>query len=337
MDTTDEGRELKRPNGQPLRVLVTGATGFIGSNLVQFLHDKGCEVQAIARGDVAQTPAIARVYRYTGETQQVMDAVAEVKPDVVFHLASLFLASHNFSQVTDLIASNVLFGCQLLEAMRSAGATALVNAGTAWQHFDGDGYVPTNLYAATKQAFEDLALYYVQTAGLRMVTLRLYDTYGPGDTRRKLIRLLLDCARTGEPLGMSPGEQVIDLGHIDDVCRAFWAAANLVQSETDGSAEVYAISGGDRRSLRGIAALVEQVAGKKLPINFGALPYRAREVMVPWVGAPLPGWKAAGFVRRLHSQHDGVSKVASSATQGEFSWLYPARLILLNCHVRRSK
>jgi nucleoside-diphosphate-sugar epimerase len=278
----------------PRRALVTGATGFIGSHLLDHLKLAGWQVAVLSRPAAADllgtNPSVSKVYVYTGTTQEAVNAVAEFKPDTVFHLGSLFLATHNSSQVEPLITSNVLFGTQLLEAMKAANVTALVNTGSSWQNYSCDAYRPVNLYAATKQAFEDVLGYYTDAAGVRAITLRLYDSYGPSDTRRKLLRLLLDCLKTGKPLGMSPGEQVLDLVHVDDICRAFLQAAALVEQQQPGNS-IYAVSGGQRRTLQQVVATLAEAAGRPLPVQFGALPYRAREVMTPWVGRTVPGWE----------------------------------------------
>ena len=234
--------------------------------------------------------------------EDVQAAVSDLQPTAVFHIASMVLTAHTPAEIGPLIAANVLFGTQLLEAMRQAGNAVLVNAGTGWQNYAEDGpwdlpaYRPVNLYAATKQAFEAVLQFYVET-GLSAATLRLFDTYGPRDRRRKLIHLLVDTLSTREPLGMSPGDQVVDLVHVVDICRAFeHAALGLMQGRlTDGAAhaaEVYAISGGQRRTLREAIATFEKAAGARLPITFGARPHRPREVMHPWDGPPLPGWQA---------------------------------------------
>ena len=281
------------------RALVTGATGFIGSHLVIHLHQAGWEVAAIARNIPSQgnlNPAVSKAYQYTGQTSELMTAVADFKPTAVFHLASLFLAAHTPEQIEPLITANVLLGTQLLEAMSKAGCTVLINAGTAWQNytpqppFDAEQFRPVNLYAATKQAFEDIVMYYVQVAQLRSITLRLFDSYGPGDTRRKLLRLLLDSLKTGQPLSMSPGDQLVDLVHVDDICRAFLHAATLAFRLAEPAARVYAISGQQRRTLQQVAATLEEAAGRRLPLQFGQRPHRPREVMHPWEGPVLPEW-----------------------------------------------
>ncbi len=276
------------------RAMVTGATGFVGSHLVSHLNAEGWEVAALARPAAARllelNAAISRVYVYNDTTEDAVDSIADFRPHVVFHLASLFLATHNSETVEPLISSNILLGTRVLEAMKAANITALINTGTSWQSYQGTPYSPVNLYAATKQAFEDILAYYVESSGIRAITLRLYDSYGPGDTRRKILRLLLDCLRTGVPIAMSPGEQVLDFVHVDDLCRAFSQAAVLVERLQPGNT-VYAVSGGQRCTLRQVLATLEQAVGRPIPVQFGATPYRDREVMNPWVGPQLPGWE----------------------------------------------
>jgi nucleoside-diphosphate-sugar epimerase len=299
-----------RTLGTARRALITGATGFIGSHLLDHLQAAGWEIAVLARPAAASTlsqkHAPLKVYQYRGATTEVLEAMVEYRPEVVFHLSSHFLAAHDSAQIESLVSSNILFGTQLLEAMKVAGVTGLVNAGTSWQNYTGDVYNPVNLYAATKQAFEDIIAYYAQTAGICTVTLRLYDSYGQGDQRRKLLRLLLESLRTGEPLGMSPGDQVMDLVHVDDICRAFLRASELALEMPAGTS-VYAVSSGERRSLKQVVATLEEAAGRKFAIQFGVRPYRDREVMIPWEGPPLPGWAPKislleGFKRLVNEQ-----------------------------------
>lgn len=218
--------------------------------------------------------------------------LSELRPTVVFHLSSLFLSSHQAEDIKPLIEANLLFGTQLVDAMGRVGIRRMVNTGTSWQHYESRDYSPVNLYAATKQAFEEILQYYVEAHGMQIITLKLFDTYGPDDHRQKLFSLLKRAAE-GEPLDMSPGAQCIDLVHVGDVAEAFRIAAErLLDGQVSGH-ERYAVSSGNPMSLRDVVGLVESALKRKLPIEWGGRPYRSREVMQPWVGSALPGWKPA--------------------------------------------
>lgn len=274
--------------------LVTGATGFIGSHLVSRLLGDGWRVECVVRpeSDCSDLPPEVVCSVHDGSTAALTGIVADAAPDVVFHLASLFISEHGPEHVVPLLASNVVFGAQLLEAMAVAGVSSLVNTGTSWQHFCDANYEPVNLYAATKQAFEDIARFYVDARGLDILTLELFDTYGPDDPRLKLFRLLADTAASGATLQMSAGEQLLDLVYVDDVIDAFMVAAERLLSEGFTGAESFAVSASQRISLRELVSFYSEVTGAEVRVNWGGRPYRQREVMVPATRTPvLPDWE----------------------------------------------
>lgn len=280
--------------------LVTGASGFLGGNLARTLADADVPVALVLRPSTTRSlaglddhPSVT-VHEHDGTAAGLRAIVQRVEPQACFHLASLFLASHCPGDVDALVESNIRFGAQLVESLTlDATDCVLVDTGTSWQHFaSGDAYRPVNLYAATKQAFQDLLAFYCDARGLRAITLQLFDTYGPGDARPKLLALLARHARSGEPLKMSSGEQLLDLVHVDDVTAAFLRAAELLQAPgRDAGHVAYGVSSGAALSLRELVDLVGGVLGVPSPVELGALPYRDREVMVPWSPPQqLPGW-----------------------------------------------
>ncbi|MEX0383157.1 NAD(P)-dependent oxidoreductase [Spiribacter sp. 1M153] len=277
------------------RALITGASGFVGSHLARHLLGEDWQVHAIVRPEsdrAALTRANGlRVHEYTGSMDSMLSILGIVKPDAVFHLASLFVSEHDPEDIDRLVKSNILFGTQLAEAMSQVGANLLVNTGTAWQHYEADSYNPVNLYAATKQAFEDLLDYYIEGRGLRAITLKLHDTYGPGDSRKKLINLLVSVAKSNITLDMSPGEQKLNLVYIDDVVSAFEVAAKRLLNNPEIKQESFSVEAAETCTIKQLVSEFEAVVGRPLPISWAGRPYRQREVMEPWAGAGLPNWE----------------------------------------------
>ena len=277
--------------------VVTGATGFIGSNLTKRLLDDGWEVHLIVRpgSGLEQIQGISNkvnFHKYDGSVDCLADTFKSVKPTVVFHLASLFIAQHETKDIEPLIKSNLLFPTQLIEAMTLNDVFNLINTGTSWQHFEDNTYSPVCLYAATKQSFEAILQFYIETTNLKTITLKLFDTYGPDDPRPKLIPLLGKLAKGQHSIAMSPGEQLIDILYIDDVIDAYMIAAGRLLANEAEKSESYALSSAEPVNLKELVAIYSQVVNKELPIDWGSRSYRSREVMIPWSkGKPLPGWK----------------------------------------------
>lgn len=275
-----------------MRALITGGTGFVGRHLARTLSARGATVFALVRPDSDTTPleGHATTLRIGLDAEAVAEAVAQAAPDVTFHLASLFRAEHGPKDIVPMLEANLTFGTLLLDALARQGAGRLINTGTSWQHYRDAPYDPVCLYAATKQAFETLIEFYVRAHGFRVTTLELTDTYGPDDPRGKIIALLMRVAASGEVLRLSPGEQEIDLVHIDDVTAAFRLAAERLADAPDGTHDRYAVSSGRPLPLRDLAALIGRIAGRPIHAEWGARPYRRREVMTTWNGGTLPGW-----------------------------------------------
>ncbi|MHB1097276.1 MAG: NAD-dependent epimerase/dehydratase family protein [Gemmatimonadaceae bacterium] len=283
--------------------LVTGGTGFVGRSLVRRLVGHGQRVALIVRNrsGVTTLGSLAdrvEVHEHDGSLERMSEIVAAVRPSVVYHLASLSLVEHKPEDVRGLIESNIVFGTQLLEAMRVNGIHQLVNTGTYWQYASDGSYDPMCLYAATKQAFEAILVYYSRAYGLRSVTLVLFDTYGPGDSRRKLIPQLLETNEFSNPLDLSPGFQRIALTYVEDVIDAFERASILAAELPNGTCESWDVRGAETIELREVVDVVSRQCGRNVPVRWGARDYRPRERMIPFgTGRTLPGWTARTSLR----------------------------------------
>lgn len=279
-----------------MKIVVTGSTGFVAKSLIEDLISEGNQVYAIIR-EGSDTTGIADGTHFfidSGDSKSLVDFFNELKPDGVVHLASLFLAQHNIEETEALVVSNVLFGTRLLEASVQSNVKWFINTGTFWQHYNNDEYNPVNLYAATKQAFQDIAKFYYETKKINFVTIKLNDTFGPGDTRKKIFNLWRNLSESKETLGMSPGDQVIDISYIEDIVDAYRLMINHLENDNNctSTGNIYAVSSNERMPLKELAKVYEKATNQTLNIVWGERPYRDREVMLPWnKGVAVPGWR----------------------------------------------
>ncbi|MFO1251981.1 MAG: NAD(P)-dependent oxidoreductase [Inhella sp.] len=293
-----------------MKALITGASGFVATELAAQLSRAGHQCIGLSRSSrpPARPEHFAQVLAFEPDrlAEQLAEQLATLQPDLVFHTATRFVAEHQAQDVQPVLEANVLFGCQLLEAMRQAGLRRLVNCSSHWVHFEGAAPRPSNFYALSKQMFENALDYYGDAFGIGSTTLILGDSYGPADPRGKLVSALIDAAHSGRELALSPGQQRLSLTHVRDVAAALQVAGERQLQASEPLREQFTVSGELIRLVDLIEA-VQAVTGRPLHAKLGARPYRFREVMQPSLHAapPLPGWQASIPLR------DGLRELAA--------------------------
>lgn len=277
-----------------MKILLTGATGFIGKNLVKAL---GIEHEVVILTRATTNQSLVKdnqVIISDRDPKQLEKRITAHRFDGVIHLASFYINQHRLEDIEPLVQSNIVFGTHVLELAQKNHVKWFINTGTLFQHFENKLYNPVNLYAATKQAFEIIAKYYYESSDLNFVTLKLNDTYGPGDTRRKIFNLWKKCAESGKELKMSSGNQIMDMLYIDDVVDGFLMLVKLISEDQVKSlcGSSFCLPSKQRVSLKELASIFEKVTGTKLNIDWGYIDYRPREVMEPAsIVEALPGWE----------------------------------------------
>jgi CDP-paratose synthetase len=291
-----------------MNIFITGATGFIGKHIVRNLINEGNQITISLYND-EKSPFNSLVSTYKLDENNIKRDVLFLKSkkfDGIIHLASLYLTVHQPEDAVRLIDTNVRFSTYLLECAVQSNIKWFLNTGTFWQHYQNIDHSPVNLYAASKQAFESIAQYFIETNKIIFNTLRLSDTYGPNDTRSKIFNLWEKIAKSGETLHMSAGEQIIDISYIDDIVSAFVILSKHLQNQNSKTINgaVYAVKAEKRYTLIQLAKIFEDVTNYNLNINWGKLAYREREVMKPWeYGEVVPGWRSKVSIQ------EGITKL----------------------------
>lgn len=208
-----------------MRILITGITGYIGSNLARHLL-KQHQIFGLSHGNTPRSTYISSIQDqvewlpYTGDGNSLSSQLQSIKPDLVYHLATYYTGSHEMEHIPKLIESNIVLGTQLLQAMAQAQCSKLIYTTSIMEHYQSQAYCPLNLYAATKKAFSDILEFYTNSELIQSGTLVLSDTYGSDDQRPKILNLIRNHQSSSETLALSDGQQDYVLVHVDDVVRA---------------------------------------------------------------------------------------------------------------------
>jgi len=277
---------------KPKRVLVTGATGFVGANLARRLVSDGHEVHLLVR------PRDTR-WRIKGILDDVMlhectlqqdelveKTVATIDPEWVFHLAA-YGAYSSQRNVRDIVSTNYNGTINLVEACLKTGFEAFVNAGTSSEY----GYVdhapretelpePNSHYAATKAGATLYCSYVAHHQSRRITTLRLYSVFGPWEDPTRLLPTLLILGMRGELPPLVSPTIARDYVYVDDVVNAFIRTASTT-GENVGS--VYNVGTGVQTSLAQVVELVRDQLLVGVEPQWGSMPDRQWDTDV-WIG-----------------------------------------------------
>jgi len=276
-----------------MNIVMTGATGYIGKKILKRLKEKGHRVYALVResSDTDEIKECAEEIAYCIPYLQLYDFMRSIQPEAYINLAGYYCGNHTPEKIQFLCDSNFLLPTYVADAMVAAGGKYIIHTSSVQQCYNGEAFNPVNLYAATKQSFENVLRYYTSVQSVSGVVLQLFDTYGADDTRNKVFNFVRRM-REGETLAMSPGEQKMYFCYIDDVVDAYMKALESVQQIELGFCTKYAVRDDKPVCLKDFVQEYIRYTGRNLTLQWGKREYMAKEIMDPTgYGVPVPNWK----------------------------------------------
>lgn len=259
-----------------MRVLVTGASGFIGSHVTRLALAEGHDVWGLVRrgsslrrlDDVREQ--IQLLEGELNDTGALKKALSSSVPDICLHLAwyaepggKCLWAQENLDCLTGSLA--------LLRLLRDVGCGRVIIAGTSVEYDTSTGYVsetspirPANLYAAAKHSLFLTASNFDVTGGWTLAAARIFSVYGPWEDSRRLVPYVISKLFAGEPCELTRGEQIRDYSHVEDAAGALWAIA---KSAVVGPVNV---ASSQPVSVGSLAKRLGDILGRPELLRFGA-------------------------------------------------------------------
>ncbi|TAM37173.1 SDR family NAD(P)-dependent oxidoreductase [bacterium] len=222
------------------KILVTGADGFIGSHLTEFLVDQGCDVKVFAYYnsfnswgwlDSLQGKKIKKIEVIPGDIRDPHGVENAMEGcDLIFHLAALIAIPFSYNSPDSYVETNVKGTLNVLQAARKVGAKKVIITSTS-EVYGTAQYVPIDEehplqaqspYSATKIAADRLAESFYRSFGLPVVIARPFNTYGPRQSARAIIPTIITQLLAGDrEIHLGNLTPIRDFNYVTDVCRAF--------------------------------------------------------------------------------------------------------------------
>ena len=250
------------------RVVITGASGFLGSHLCRRLLQQGSSVDAISRFPRNSNCDSLRWWRGdVADAETALNLLRQLKPDVIFHLSGLAKATPERELVLPTMQTLLISSVNMLMAATEIGCRRIFFAASLTEPMSGSEIMPGSPYAAAKWASGAYARMFHKLYALPVVMLRPFMTYGPAQADGKLIpHVILSLLQRRAPK-ISSGEQQIDWVYIDDVIDGFVAAAEA--QDIDG--ETIDLGSGALVSVRAVVNQLVDLIGSDVKPLFGAL------------------------------------------------------------------
>jgi CDP-paratose synthetase len=272
-----------------MKIILTGATGFIGSHLLLELikhHEVFCLVRE-NKFDPHQYPKVENLKFFNDLNK--FDNQESNQFDLIIHLATHFVANHRTEDIPNLIEANLLLGLRLLEFAK-IHTVGFINISSFAQNIDGYFGMPQNLYSATKKSFNNLIKYYCWDFDITAIDIELFDSYGRNDFRNKFYMQAINAFVNNQDFKMSEGKQEICIIHVKDIVKAILQASNLIVF-SNGYNEYTLFEKKNTHKLKDLAQEIKEIIGSKSKINSNYYEYRKNEIFTLRSSrSSLPGW-----------------------------------------------
>ncbi|NJD76981.1 MAG: NAD-dependent epimerase/dehydratase family protein [Candidatus Methanoperedens sp.] len=269
------------------RLLVTGAAGFVGSNLTRRLIKEGYEVHIITRETSDywrikdMLPCLKNHVADLLDEDGLKTVIQQINPDVIFHLANAGVYGGVHLPEKKVVETNFIGTMNLISASNDIDYKCFINTGSSAEYGpkkfpmkETDLCEPINVYGVSKCAATLYGNYIARIKDKPIIGLRLFSPFGPYDDKSRLMTYAITNALWNKPLSLGNPNAVRDYIYTEDVLDIYLQSINIA-SELKG--EVFNLGSGSQATISYIVNKIIEITGSKSEIKWNSFPGRAHD------------------------------------------------------------
>jgi nucleoside-diphosphate-sugar epimerase len=268
-----------------MKCLVTGATGFVGSHLVQWLVQQNCQVAVLVRHNSnlwrlqEVVPNLHIIHGDLFSLEQSADQIRQFAPEIVFHLGWVAVGNKRRDDLAQL--QNLNGSLNLLQIAHESGCQCWVGMGSQEEYGSLSGVItenlcehPMTLYGISKLCTMRLTEKLCALYNIRFIWTRLFAAYGPMGNPDFLVPYVIRSLLSKTKPSLTTGTQKWDYMYVQDAVEAFWQLA-----QTPDANGIFNVGSGQVHSIREIVECIRDLINPELPLGFGEIGFHQGQPM----------------------------------------------------------
>ena len=211
------------------KILITGSTGFVGSNILNLLLKKNVYIYDVLRNKNKKNKKIRDLKKnknyspiFYKKFNDLERELKKIKIDIVINCATYYTGKNDIKNIENLVQTNIIFCSVILESLKNK-IKKFINFGSMMEYSQGNHFSPKNFYAITKYSFQKIEEFYkLNNKKIKFYDLKLYETYGDNDVRKKIIPTIIKNYFRNESVKIVSKNLKMNFIHIESLTKAIY-------------------------------------------------------------------------------------------------------------------